>query len=73
MNTSFASREYPDFQLYLLSISGASVEGERFIKDLGIRQDVSTIVTNGAAEESDTELGEKNIVYYCDDEFKVDT
>nr|XP_054928876.1 glucose dehydrogenase [FAD, quinone]-like isoform X1 [Dermacentor andersoni] len=40
MNTSFASREYPDFQLYLLSISGASVEGERFIKDLGIRQDI---------------------------------
>ncbi|XP_049527584.1 glucose dehydrogenase [FAD, quinone] [Dermacentor silvarum] len=40
MNTSFASREYPDFQLYLLSISGASVEGERFIKDLGVRQDI---------------------------------
>ncbi|KAL1479485.1 hypothetical protein MTO96_051803 [Rhipicephalus appendiculatus] len=40
MNTSYGSREYPDFQLYLLSVSGASVEGERFMKDLGIRQDI---------------------------------
>ncbi|KAL1475855.1 hypothetical protein MTO96_036966, partial [Rhipicephalus appendiculatus] len=40
MNTSYGSKEYPDFQLYLLSVSGASVEGERFMKDLGIRQDI---------------------------------
>ncbi|KAL3170418.1 hypothetical protein MRX96_014653 [Rhipicephalus microplus] len=40
MNTSFAPREYPDFQLYLQSVSGASVEGEQFIIDLGLRQDV---------------------------------
>ncbi|KAH7971687.1 hypothetical protein HPB52_002205 [Rhipicephalus sanguineus] len=40
MNTSYGSREYPDFQLYLLSVSGASVEGERFITDLGVRQDI---------------------------------
>ncbi|KAH6926468.1 hypothetical protein HPB50_018728 [Hyalomma asiaticum] len=40
MNTSYGSREYPDFQAHLLSISGASVEGERFIKDLGVRQDI---------------------------------
>ncbi|KAL1482335.1 hypothetical protein MTO96_033869, partial [Rhipicephalus appendiculatus] len=28
----YGSKEYPDFQLYLLSVSGASVEGERFMK-----------------------------------------
>ncbi|KAL1468544.1 hypothetical protein MTO96_041423, partial [Rhipicephalus appendiculatus] len=39
MNTSYGSREYPDFQLYLLSVSAASVEGERFMTDIGMRQD----------------------------------
>lgn len=40
LNTSFAPREYPDIQLLLLSISGASVEGERFILDQGVRKDI---------------------------------
>ncbi|XP_077523741.1 glucose dehydrogenase [FAD, quinone]-like isoform X2 [Amblyomma americanum] len=40
LNTSFAPPEYPDIQILLLSISGASVEGERFILDQGVRKDI---------------------------------
>lgn len=40
MNTSLAPSDYPDIQICLQSISGCSVEGERFFKDLGYRQDI---------------------------------
>ncbi|XP_077551694.1 glucose dehydrogenase [FAD, quinone]-like [Haemaphysalis longicornis] len=40
MNTSFAPRHYPDIEVCLQTISGASVEGERFFQDLGIRKEI---------------------------------
>lgn len=40
VNTSFASREHPDVEMVLLSVSAATTEGEIFVKDLGVREDI---------------------------------
>lgn len=40
MNTSYGTRDYPDVEILLLSISPASVEGERLFKDFGVRKDI---------------------------------
>ncbi|KAL1422461.1 hypothetical protein MTO96_022099 [Rhipicephalus appendiculatus] len=40
VNSSFASREYPDVEMTLLTISAATAEGEIFVKDIGVRDEI---------------------------------
>lgn len=42
MNTPYtnASIDYPDLEVVLLSVSPGSKEGERFMKDIGLKKEV---------------------------------
>ncbi|XP_037576256.1 L-sorbose 1-dehydrogenase [Dermacentor silvarum] len=40
VNTSFAPYDYPDIEVVLNSVSAANIEAERFLLDLGLRQEI---------------------------------